>query len=271
MRLAVNFSPDAADLLTAGRIDFDAFKVPDWDEVIEVARELRPVEVHFPLQLGTLDIATADLDRVAELLADTATPCLNFHVAPSRERFGEVAVDDVSTEARRIVLDGLLADLGPFARRFGADNLVFENLPYRGPERGLLQAGVDPRLLSDLVRESGCGLLLDLSHAVITADTLGADVESYLKELPTAALVDLHVSGVRELDGSLRDHMPLTTRDWELMDRVVQRIAAGAWPVPRFVALEYGGIGPVFAWRTDSEVLATDLPRLAELMAPWRR
>lgn len=270
MRLAVNFSPDAAELLGNGRIDFDVFKVPDWDEVIEAASELKPVEIHFPLQLGTVNIGAADLDRVDGLLTRTSTPRLNFHVAPSRERFSHLSTDDVSPEARRTVLEGLLGDLEPFAQRFGAENLVVENLPYRGSGRGLLQAGVDPELLTDLVRESGCGLLLDLSHAFITANTLGEDVEDYLSGLPTASLTDLHVSGVRELDGSLRDHMPLTDVDWTLVERVMQRISAGAWPVPRFVALEYGGIGPVFAWRTDSEVLAGDLPRLAGLLAPWR-
>lgn len=270
MLLSVHFSPDAAELLAEGRIDCDTFKVPDWDEVIAAASELRPVEVHFPLQLGASLPAESGLDRVAELLERTNTPRLNLHVAPSRERFPDLAVDDVGQSARKLVLDGLLADLAPFAERFGAENLMLENLPYRGPERGLLRAGVDAELLGSLLAASGCGLLLDVAHAVITAATLGIDVDDYLGELPTATLVDLHVSGVRELDGSARDHMPLSAQDWELIERVFLRVATGDWPVPRSVALEYGGIGPVFAWRTDSEVLAAELPRLAQLAAPWR-
>lgn len=270
MLLSVNFSPDAAELIADGRVDCDTFKVPDWDEVIAAASELRPVEVHFPLQLGASQPDAIDLDRVADLLASTGTPYLNMHVAPSRERFPDLAVDDLSERARKAVMDGLLADIAPLAERFGADNLMLENLPYRGPERGLLRAGVDPELLGNLLDASGCGLLLDVSHAVITAATLGVGVDDYLGDLPTASVIDLHVSGVRELDGSARDHMPLTAQDWDLIGRVFQRVAAGAWPAPRSVALEYGGVGPVFAWRTASEVLATELPRLARLLAPWR-
>jgi hypothetical protein len=43
---------------------------------------------------------------------------------------------------------------------------------------------------------------------------------------------------------------------------------AGAWPAPSIVAFEYGGVGPVFEWRSDVDVLAEQLPRLRDVLAP---
>lgn len=270
MLLAVNFSPEAAELVAAGAIACDYFKVPDWDEVIAAASELKPVEVHFPLQLGSSELAGTDLGRVADLMATTGTTRLNLHVAPSRERFPEAAVGANDRALLTQVTSGLLEDLEPFVERFGAANLILENLPYRGPERGLLRAGVEPELLTDLLGESGAGLLLDLSHAVITAETLGERIDDYLARLPLGSLADLHVSGVRVLDGRSVDHLPLTPADWELLEAALGHIAAGRWARPRSVTLEYGGVGPVFSWRTETDVLTADLPRLARLVEPLR-
>ncbi len=266
MLLAVNYSPEVAELLSDEAVAFDFFKVPDWDEVIQVASERKPVEVHFPLQLGASQ-QEVTIERAAELMTATGTTKLNLHVAPSRERFPDVAVGDVGAAAKSRVTDALLQDLEPYLERFGAGNVVLENLPYRGPERGLLRAGVEPEVLTAVIAASGAGLLLDLAHAAMTAAALSQDLTDYLERLPLASLSDLHVSGVGEIEGQLRDHMPLSSEDWELLTGALSRVQNGIWPHPRSLAFEYGGVGPVFAWRTDGWVLAEQLPRLAEMVA----
>jgi hypothetical protein len=45
----------------------------------------------------------------------------------------------------------------------------------------------------------------------------------------------------------------------------MQQIASGAWSRPWCAAFEYGGTGEPFAWRSESSVIASDLPRLDEL------
>ena len=162
----------------------------------------------------------------------------------------------------------MAADLEPALRRFGSDAVIVENLIYRGEDRGLLRAGVMPEVLSDLVDGTGCGFLLDVSHARITAATLGLDPWRYLDSLPVHALRELHVTGVHVIDGSLRDHLPFQATDWEFLDGVVARVLAGAWPTPGIVAFEYGGVGPVFEWRSDADVLAEQLPRMRDVLAP---
>ncbi|HLV36123.1 MAG TPA: hypothetical protein VKY59_13445, partial [Spirillospora sp.] len=56
MKFALNYSPQAAELLRAGDIDIDLFKCPDWPHLIEQARQQRPVYIHFPLVAGQHNI-----------------------------------------------------------------------------------------------------------------------------------------------------------------------------------------------------------------------
>jgi hypothetical protein len=46
----------------------------------------------------------------------------------------------------------------------------------------------------------------------------------------------------------------------------VAQIRAGRWARPDIVALEYGGIGDGFSWRSDASVLEEQVPRLAQLV-----
>ncbi len=264
-RLAVNFSPALASLVQDRSVTVDVFKVPDWDDLIAAASAHGPVYVHFPVELGATKLGV-DLGRSLELLEATGTTHLNAHVVPSRERFPDLDVDAVDEGTLDAVATALLEDIATLSEAVGAERVIVENVPYRGTDHGLLRAGVDPRVITRLVEESGCGLLLDLSHAVLTAHALGIAVWEYLDRLPTHALRELHVSGVRELEGRLRDHLPLTQEDVALVRAAMGRVRAGAWPAPEVVSFEYGGVGPVFEWRTEPDVLAEQVPLLREIV-----
>lgn len=260
-RLAVNYSPALAGLLQDGRLAIDLFKVPDWDELIAEATSHGPSYVHFPAELGATRLGV-EIERCLGLMEKTGTSHLNAHLVPSRERFPHIEVGSVDADALDEVVEVLIADVAELAGVVGPDRVIVENVPYRGPDHGLLRAGVEPDVITRVVEESGCGLLLDLSHAVLTADELAIDVWTYLDALPTHALRELHVSGVRTLEGRLRDHLALTQDDVELLRAALVRSSAGAWPMPEIVSFEYGGVGPVFDWRTEPDVLAEQVPLL---------
>src|SRR5690606_28556266 len=61
-RLAVNYSPPLAQLVAAGEVAIDLYKVPDWDDLIAAARASGPCYVHFPVDLGATRLGV-DLDR----------------------------------------------------------------------------------------------------------------------------------------------------------------------------------------------------------------
>ncbi|MFO7545691.1 MAG: DUF692 family protein [Trueperaceae bacterium] len=294
MELAVNFSPALARLLEAGDVEVDRIKVPDWEELITAASALRPIYVHFPYQAGAT-IETVEPERAARLLRETGTRLLNLHVAPSRERFPEIAVDDVSPAAKRAVVDALVQDVEVAKAALAAGSnqaeeptgaagatlpevpavaagatlpevpaVAIENLIYRGPDRSLLRAGVEPDVLHAVIDATGCALVLDLSHARISAEALGVDPWRYLDAMPVAALRELHMTGVHRIGDESKDHLPLLDDDWRFFEGALARIAAGAWAPPDVVAFEYGGVGPVFDWRSEPEVLRDQVPRLLE-------
>ena len=151
-------------------------------------------------------------------------------------------------------------------RRFGPERVMLENVPYTHyeTERQILLSGVDPSVIRDVILGVGCGLLLDVSHAKLTCENTDQDYETYLATLPTHLLRELHITGIGiHPERQVReDHMTLQDEDWTRVEQVLGRIESGEWARPLTVALEYGGTGPMFEWRSDIDVIAAQVPRL---------
>lgn len=59
----------------------------------------------------------------------------------------------------------------------------------------------ETEFISELVRRTGCGLLLDVNNAYVSCTNHGRDASAYLRELPLAAVGEIHLAGfARELD-----------------------------------------------------------------------
>lgn len=267
MEFAVNYSPEAAALLADGRIAIDRFKLPDWPDLIAEARPHAPIYVHFPLGAGGPAPEETAWDAVARLRSETGTPLVNLHLRPSGLRFPGMAPGTTEAADRDAVAAALTEDVARACERFGADAVAVENTIYRGPAGTLPRPGVEPEVIARVVHDTGCGLVLDLAHARITAPALGLDPSDYLARLPLQRLRELHVTGVRTVDGRPQDHLPLTDADWRLLGEALDAIRAGRWARPWVVAFEYGGVGPAFGWRSDAGVLADQVPRLAAAVA----
>ena len=144
-----------------------------------------------------------------------------------------------------------------------------------------------PDVLCTVVETTGCGLLLDLSHARIAARDLGMAPRDYVNALPVSHLCEMHVTGVQtfgdvwvtrlqdagidpehieRIQGRWIDHLPMTDDDWIFFDWALGRIREGAWREPEIIAFEYGGVGPEFCALTVPEVLAEQVPRLYEMV-----
>jgi hypothetical protein len=63
-----------------------------------------------------------------------------------------------------------------------------------------------------------------------------------------------------------RDHFAMSNEDWEIAEWVIERIAEGELPQPELVALEYGGVGPKYEWRSDPDTLLNDVSHLHMLL-----
>lgn len=263
MKFALNYSPQAAALLREGRIEVDVFKCPDWPDLIAEARGYRPVYIHFPFQAGMSDPTTYDLEhleRVAALRADTDTPYINTHISPRPEDLTDPNNADVLVER-------VIRDIMPLVERFGVDHVIAENIPFPETKRDMPPLCVDPGVITRIVRETGCGLLLDIGHARRTAEHFAIDPRRYMAQLPIDRLREIHITGLGyTAEGERIDHLPMREDDWDLLGWVLDNIRRGDWPEPWIVACEYGGIGKIFDWRSDPDVIAAQIPRMAAMV-----
>lgn len=105
----------------------------------------------------------------------------------------------------------------------------------------------EPEFLSEVVRRSGCMLLLDISNLFINAHNFGLDPLDWLAGLPAEAVVEYHLAGFSRHEGILIDShdCAIDAAVWQLFDIAVQRLG------PRPTLVEWDA----------------DLPPLAMLLA----
>lgn len=265
MQFAINYSPQAERLWREGRIQVDLFKCPDWRDLMTKVGKIHKRYAHCSLITGRSQLNSSDFDQLQRWLDCSETLVINAHFTLERGDLPPGA--RITPEA---VIRRALDWLAPLCERFGAENIVIENLRYPlGWEYDALPETVDPAVIAEVIRRSGCGLLLDIAHAILACEGTGRrDVKAYLDALPVHALRELHVTGISpesDEQGLRHDHFAMTADDWAMTERAIERIRAGAWRKPDTLAFEYGGIGERFAPRSDPAVIAAQAPRLHAL------
>jgi len=266
IQLAINYSNEAASLVAKGQIEIERFKTPDWTDMIAEAGEQRPVAVHFNLNAGGLHFADTDWERCEALLEQTGTPYLNLHINAELSDFPGIPIHTPHRRQFKVVADQLAADVAAAVERFGPEHVIVENVPYRGALETTLRPSVEPRLIRQIVESTGCGLLLDLSHARISAVYLGVDEFEYLSSLPVRNLREMHFTGLRWSNGKLKDHLPALPGDFRMLRWALERIRGGEWSTPWLLAFEYGGVGDKFKERSDPAVMVEQLPILRDMI-----
>lgn len=254
MLFAINYSIQAAALCNEGRIELDRFKCPDWPDMIAEARKLREVAVHYTLKAGRGKTKKANWEQIARLAEQTSTPYINLHLEPRPVDYAGMPVDTTDPAHQQQVLERTLEDMWLAVQNLGAERVIAENAPYR-PTGTLLRPAVEPAFITQVIEETGCGLLLDISHAMISAHHLGITAQEYMTCLPVKSLRELHFAGVHDLNGWLQDHLPALPTDWEILRWVMEQIRGGNWPRPWLLAFEYGGVGEKFVDRSEASVI----------------
>lgn len=101
--------------------------------------------------------------------------------------------------------------------------------------------------LAELVRRTGCSLLVDVNNVHVSANNLRFDPLGYLDALPVEAIAEIHLAGHSE-DPNLGSRLlidshdaPVTAAVWELYRYLIGRIG------PRPTLIERDGNLPAFA------------------------
>ncbi len=266
MKFAINYSPQAAALLAGGNIQIDFFKTPDWPAMIAEARLYCPVAVHFRLKARLGKLHKTDWAPIDAILDQTGTPFINVHLDPGIKEYPEMSLETPEKAQAMRLITAMLEDVHSVVRRYGPERVIVENMPYRGAQGEILRPAVEVDVIRRIVSETGCGFLLDISHARITAHYLGLDARRYIDALPNHRLKELHFTGIDRLNGRLQDHLPVLPADWIELEWALERIRCGDWAQPWLLAFEYGGDGEKYRDRCDPAVIASQAPRLYQMV-----
>lgn len=107
--------------------------------------------------------------------------------------------------------------------------------------------GVDydePEFVTELVKRTGCGLLLDVTNLHNNATNLGLDPAKYLDRYPLESVVQLHLAGSEWVDGKLLDTHggPILEPVWKLTQQVCENANVRAALVERDQTFELGDL-----------------------------
>src|SRR5215469_7758827 len=228
--LHVNWSEELRQLLLEDRIQVNGIKIPDWPHcllrAVDVARSLNArssqnsparqveVQVHFAFATSQGLSSDHELTRCWGFLQTTDTEIVNTHFRVPEDLAveGRLEEDDVMPIA--------FAHIEQLANRFGRESIVVEHIP---ESECLAALGCYPALLCRLVRETGVGFLLDISHARLSARRYGCSIEEYISRLPMDRLKMLHTTGIgQDSDGSWVDHMPMDDHDYAVLSSLLR-------------------------------------------------
>ncbi|MES2611374.1 MAG: DUF692 domain-containing protein [Pseudomonadota bacterium] len=91
--------------------------------------------------------------------------------------------------------------------------------------------------LAELVRRTGCHLLLDVNNVHISAHNLGTRAEDYLDAFPLHAVAEVHLAG-HHADPALGDALLIDSHDAPVADTVwalYRRVIAATGPLPTLI------------------------------------
>ena len=182
----------------------------------------------------------AHLGRLRALIDQVRPALVSEHLAWSTWR-GQYHPDLLpfprSSEALGRIADNIQRSQEALGRRLSIEN----------PSHYLQLQGHDwdeIDFLAELVRRTGCGLLLDVNNVHVSAHNLGFDATDYLQRFPAHAVTEVHLAGYSHDDqGSLlidSHDASIAEPVWALYQGLIERIG------PRPTLIERDGNLPPF-------------------------
>lgn len=227
--------------------------------MLETLREARPLSLH-GVGLSLAGIGEPDPEHLEKLrrLVDRFEPALvSEHLAWSRFQ------------------GWCFSDLLPFPRTSQMLGLISRNIEITQETLGRPISVENPSLyvnleghewsetefLTELVRRTGCGLLVDVNNIHVSANNLGFAPLDYIEALPGSAVTEIHLAG-HSIDPKLGAALLIDSHDqpiselvWELYDEFLKRIG------PKPTLVERDGNIPPF------DVLIAERDRAAAMIA----
>jgi uncharacterized protein len=191
---------------------------------------------------GFLPPSEATVDAIAREAERTQTPWIGEHLAfVSADGIAEEADRDAAPTNLTFTLCPQLSEetvervaenLAQLRPRFPVP-LILENSPQYYAIPGSTMNMVD--FIAEVAARCDVGLLLDLSHLLITSVNTGVDPFKEIERLPLERVVEIHVSGMSMQSGIMWDDHATPAPDdvFGLLERALERAR------PRALTIEY--------------------------------
>jgi uncharacterized protein (UPF0276 family) len=195
-------------------------------EWLERFRALYPLSLHgVGLSLGSCDpLDTAHLERLRSLVQRFEPALVSEHLSWSS--MGGVHANDLlplplTEEAARHVA-GRIAQVQD---RLGRELLVENVSSY---VRLQPSAMPEAQFVAEVVRRSGCRLLLDVNNVWVNSVNHGFDPDEYLASIEPSSVAEVHLAGFERGPGFLVDThaAPVAEEVWSFHARAMSRLGA---------------------------------------------
>lgn len=211
-----------------------------------------PISVHsIGLSLGSAEgVDNLHLDRLAALVTDCSPALVSDHLAWSRVG-GRYLNDLLPLPYTSEALGILCANIDRVQSRLKRP-LLLEN-----PSTYLALPGDWPEgaFIAEILRRTGCGLLLDVNNIYVSACNQGRNPIDWLADYPLAATGEIHVAG-----HDLRDTPTGAVR----IDTHAAPVCAEVWDLYRAVTAEIGPRPTLLEWDDAIPPLDTLLAEAAK-------
>lgn len=261
-RLGVNYSTTLRGVISrCPRVEY--LKIPnesgaetEWPKAAELGLPLMLHNVYRDVRLGNRDLLEDfDFGRCRRIVRETRTPLVSFHL--DADDPDAIPGDTVPLAVRN--LKRLMEEVDR--------PVIVENKCYRMRKR-VSPCLALPHNIRRVLDESGAGMLLDASHARVSAWGLGWDERDYFEALPLDRVREIHIASARLAPGKglLDVHAPLEPEDYERLRWLLDATPA------EYVTLEYGGRRDEkgrkdeLYQRNDPEALVEQVHKLAETL-----
>lgn len=222
-------------------------------ETLQGIRENYPVALHgVSMNLGSVDDVDLDyLERLKELITLIDPFIISDHLSwtgMNGENLHDLLPLPYTEEALSLFTNKL-----DKVQTFLGKTILIENpssyLEYRNSEM------TEVEFVQQLLRRSGCGLLLDINNVYVSSVNHGFDPIEYLKAIPGECIGQIHLAGHSQINGYLID-----THDAPVCEDV--------WMLYRW-AVRHFGTKSTMIERDDHipvwEILEKELNRIGEI------
>ncbi len=198
--------------------------------MLEALRSARPISLH-GVGLSLAGVEEPDPDHLQRLraLLDRFEPALvSEHLAWSR--FDWTCFPDLLPFPRTNELLDVIRRNVDIAQETLGRRISIENPSLYLQLDGHDWSEID--FLGELVRRTGCGLLVDANNIHVSATNLGFDPLDYIARIPAAAVTEVHLGG-HSIDPEIGESLLIDSHDqpvsepvWSLFERLIDRIGA---------------------------------------------